>query len=350
MMSDQETSKDLHNATFSQALADGHTHCDWLDGRTIGISGQAAHLANRSHLPAKEAEQMTLDIFGRPSGGSSNDADPNWYSASKSHPQKLSDLSLRLLSLKRFNAATMQERTNSLNASLVARLSTTLLAGSMEYNQTWKFLATPSGIQYSAHTASARRTSDNVCGGWPTANATDGSKAPEKYARGNPSLPGASKLTGPAPLGGRVETESGDESLDGWQTPKGTGGGNVCRGNERSGELLLAGQAKAAGWCTPMERDHSRGNQPPRPHDTGIPLSQQAVMAGYPTPSDRDGRRPGSEMKSTQGAALKRDVVLWFDMPDMTGWKLNPRFSLWLQGYPAEWAYCGAPAMRSSRK
>jgi hypothetical protein len=35
---------------------------------------------------------------------------------------------------------------------------------------------------------------------------------------------------------------------------------------------------------------------------------------------------------------------------DMAGWKLNPRFSLWLMGYPDEWACCGERAMQSSRK
>jgi len=30
--------------------------------------------------------------------------------------------------------------------------------------------------------------------------------------------------------------------------------------------------------------------------------------------------------------------------------QLNPAFSLWLQGYPEEWASCGARAMQSSRR
>lgn len=39
-----------------------------------------------------------------------------------------------------------------------------------------------------------------------------------------------------------------------------------------------------SGWVSPMERDHSRGGEPPRPSDTGVPLSQQVALAGYPTP------------------------------------------------------------------
>jgi hypothetical protein len=34
-------------------------------------------------------------------------------------------------------------------------------------------------------------------------------------------------------------------------------------------------------------------------------------------------------------------------MPN-SGLKLNPLFSLWLMGYPAEWAYCVVPAMHRS--
>ena len=45
--------------------------------------------------------------------------------------------------------------------------------GSMEYSQTWKEKTTPAGRRYWAHTASARRTSDNACGGWPTPTTRD---------------------------------------------------------------------------------------------------------------------------------------------------------------------------------
>lgn len=47
--------------------------------------------------------------------------------------------------------------------------------------------------------------------------------------------------------------ESGGGASQDWQTPKGTGGGNVSRGHDRAGELLLAGQAQkvSAQWPTP---------------------------------------------------------------------------------------------------
>jgi hypothetical protein len=38
-------------------------------------------------------------------------------------------------------------------------------------------------------------------------------------------------------------------------------------------------------------------------------------------------------------------------MPDMTGWKLNPLFSLcYLMGFPEVWAVCGIRAMMTGRK
>lgn len=64
-----------------------------------------------------------------------------------------------------------------------------------------------------------------------------------------------------------------------------------------------------------------------------------------------DGRRPGVDRASTQGTNLSRDAWLWFAyLPDMAGWRLNPRFSLWLMGYPDRWACCGGLAMQSCRR
>ena len=61
------------------------------------------------------------------------------------------------------NSLNSANLTQSLVSKLKERLGTD---GSMIYKQQWKQKITPSGIVYWAHTASARRTSDNDCTGW----------------------------------------------------------------------------------------------------------------------------------------------------------------------------------------
>ena len=81
-----------------------------------------------------------------------------------------------------------------------------------------------------------------------------------------------------------------------WATPKGTAGGNVSRGNERSGELLLEGQAQM--WATPQARDWSG------PHGTPGPRDLPTLSAG----AERFNRA-----------------------------RLNPLFVEWLMGFPIGW-------------
>lgn len=44
------------------------------------------------------------------------------------------------------------------------------------------------------------------------------------------------------------------------------------------------GVLEISGWVSPTAQDGSRGELPPRPQDTGIPLSQQVTLAGWTTP------------------------------------------------------------------
>mgnify|MGYP006895929093 CR=1 FL=1 len=62
----------------------------------------------------------------------------------------------------------------ALASSLASRLRQRLgTDGSMEYSQTWREKATPAGRSYWAHTASARRTYDSGCTGWPSHRTSD---------------------------------------------------------------------------------------------------------------------------------------------------------------------------------
>lgn len=100
-------------------------------------------------------------------------------------------------------------------------------------------------------------------------------------------LPRVSRLTMPTQPGGPAGMESGDGC------PRG-------------------------GWATATE---------------GESLVDQSRMAGYPTPAEDNANNAAGHKTEGVGSYV-----------------LNHRFSLWLQGYPDEWASCGERAMQSSRR
>jgi hypothetical protein len=223
-----KNSKDTSNATFSQALEDGLTHSDWLDGRKTSPCGREVALASHSVSPEKAKELMTTDTFGPLFDG---------------------------LSL---SAGLQQFLGNRLRQKLGVN-------GSPEYVLTWKRWDMCSGPPICALRASVRRTSGKDCFGWPTPN------------------------------------------------QNGTGPGN----QGREGGLNLQTAAQMAGWGTPSCRDQ-------KDHTA---QSCQNVLVG-----SRLGRQvhlSSAQMKNSAGSVL------------------NPLFSLWLQGYPKEWAYCVALEIQS---
>lgn len=123
--------EDMSSVTFSPASADGPTPWPLPNGRLIDPSGLAAALASLSARQVAAMGLRTSGISGRLGSTSSASADLSQYLANR----------------------------------LQAQLAT---GGSILYRQTWKQKATPSGALYWAHTASAHRTSDSDCTGWPT--------------------------------------------------------------------------------------------------------------------------------------------------------------------------------------
>ncbi len=159
-----------------------------------------------------------------------------------------------------------------------------------------------------------------------------------------------------------------------------------------------------SGWVSPTAQDHSRGSLDPRPHDSGIPLSQQVVLtgwptstaslgskgvrssagaiteamrnrgpdlaavtslAGWPTSTSRDwkdgacdGTVPNSgllgrtvwETKGSARLTASGEMLIGSAAGTESGGALRPEHSLWLQGYPTSWASCAPPAIRLSRK
>ena len=305
-MSDQlqmfnpETSPASPNAISSPASGGGHLRCASPGGQRTGPSGPALAHASRLAALERDFEKMTIGTSGQIS---------ETLSAS----------------------AALQ---SSLENGLRAR---TDVDGSPEYALTWKSWPMLSGPPICALRASRRRTSGKGCIGWRSPSAGDSIRGvhpnPDKQA-GQHSL-------------------NNEAALSGWPTPNAMAGGQTSRGGDRIDEPLMGGIAKlcgwptprsedseqtgahrgqpdtlnsaskVAGWCSPTAQDHSRGVAPPRPQDTGIPLSQQV-----------SGTIPSGTHASTAKPAASR-------------LSLNPFFSAWLMGFPREWTLCGLRALAS---
>jgi len=84
-----------------------------------------------------------------------------------------------------------------------------------------------------------------------------------------------------------------------------------------------------------------------------VGLEAAAKMTGWPTPTGQDNNQVAgvgaAERHPKRGTTIGGAVRLspaQTEKPDA----LNPAFSLWLMGYPIEWASCGARVTRLSRK
>ena len=207
----------------------------------------------------------------------------------------------------------------ALQRSLESRLRARLAAnGSPEFVLTWKTWDMPSGPPICALRASARHTSGSAFSGWPTPKASD-------------------------PDGGR--------------TTKTKGGGN---------SHLLIATRELLGWRSPQAGDGDRGGQAKRAlkADHCVRFTDQVLLVGWATPRARDGKGNGvSKARAACGKADSLDLQCktvsrngmappspFSARTDGRALPLNPRFSLWLQGYPETWADCAEPVTRSSRR
>ena len=99
--------------------------------------------------------------------------------------------------------------------------------------------------------------------------------------------------------------------------------------------LLTAKAGVLAPWQTPTAADHSRGVKPPRPQDTGVPLSQRVAMI---------------EMSKPQRLTAHGEKRIGLDAEMESGGQLNPAHSRWLMGFPEEWDASAPTATQSSHK
>ena len=309
-MSDQKILKSSLSVTFSPESVDGQEHYSSQDGVQTDLFGLEALHASHSLQPGKEKEKTTSDISGQSSLISS--ASASLQQSLESKLQQLSDM-----------------------------------GGSTIYKLTLKRKDTPQGRSYFQLAASAPRIKESVSSSWqtPTTSDTNGVRKPD----------------GKRGLGLNTQAQSA------WPTPAARDGKDGAAPSVvNSGRSdKMAHCVHLLPWATPTATDPNRGTKPPRPQDTGIPLTQQVSgLTPWATPNTMDHMKQRSDealarAKQKAGCSNLKDQIPYSgeaqkssiaETESIARSQLNPRFSLWLMGYPIEWAYSGERVTPSSRK
>lgn len=103
-------------------------------------------------------------------------------------------------------------------------------------------------------------------------------------------------------------------------------------------------------WPTASARDHKGGYQGGRIRDgkwSTDTLDVAVQLTAWPTVTTQDNVQVTGQYSKTNGTTLGGAVRQCSAKTEKSGSsQLNPRFSLWLMGYPIEWAYCGEQVTR----
>jgi hypothetical protein len=277
-MSGLTTFAATRSATSSPASLDGLPLFAWLDGQTTGKSGPAPAPASPSAPPESSEARPTSAICG-----------PNLPASSASA---------------------------ALQSSLASRLQARLAGrGSALFVLTWKAWGMQSGPPICALRASAPRTSGNGSGGWPTPNAGPQNDTDTRWEQR------------------RAETKA-----------------RVGNGNGFG--LTLGMAASLSPWPAASARDW-KGATHDRWGTNARPLNEVARLASWATPGATDGDKADAtlpvvmqrvEAGKQMGVAMQARMTAGPTSPGSPAatekpGQLNPAFSLWLMGYPAEWLW-----------
>jgi hypothetical protein len=279
------TFADTSSATFSPELAGGPLPYVGPVGRMIAACGQGRAPASLSARQAAQAGLLTSGTYGHTSTGSSSSANLQSY---------------------------MENRLQALLA----------LSGSTLYVLTWKARVTPSGARICALRASAPRTSDSGCTGWPTPMA------------GTPAQNG----NNPA---GNTDSSRKTVALAGWPTAQARDWkGAPSAGNDLAHNARPLNEvARLAGWGTPTASEPGGTAEQALTRKEGLPCGQSVTALAHQV------QLIGPIRFTADGQVLTGSTAGM-----ESGGQLKPEHSRWLMGYLPVWDVCGATAMPSSRK
>jgi hypothetical protein len=301
----------------------GPSQLDLLDGQTMNLCGRAPARVNRFRKQDKGAVLMTNGICGPTWLGSSMEQAVTGIDLLQSWENRLRE---RLAMIGSTESALIWRSKDTGHGWSISRLApwTPPTSGSGSTGSRWPTAQARDGMPpHSPEYIAAKKAEGHGMANlndymaltqWTTVSASDSANRRNRYAQGGSPLTMQMHQASP-----RVTPSSRD-----W---KDTAGMATERPDGRSRIDQLPRQMAAVGaatWPTVQAADGSKGNLPPRPHDTGVSLPQRIAQT---LPS-------GQTTTGSDATTEKRGAP-------------NPAFPYWLMGFPDAWINGVLLAMQS---